>query len=163
MNAKNLIMDTLFRLVDIDVMVMVDEKKIDMLIRELEAGRLRFDSRFGKKKFSNFYLLRFIYTPKESEIDIKIDIAIAQSSFYKDVFVRKRKIKINNKKLNFISCEDLVVIKILSGRIIDISDAKELLLSNIENIDKELIKNIAKSIHVNRKLISIANDVGAKL
>jgi len=137
---------------DVDLMVAVDKDRIPDLIFQLESEGLKFDRKRGIVKISGFDLLRFIYTDKRYMLEIFVDIAAANTNFQKQILSRKQRLDFFGIKINIASCEDLILLKVLSGRPIDKLDAQVLIQENLKYIDKSYLTSQARELGTDRSL-----------
>jgi hypothetical protein len=70
-------------------------------------------------------------------IDIQIDLLLASSDFHKTALERAVPITLPaiGQEVSVVACEDLIVLKLLAGRLIDQADAAALLRVNREALD----------------------------
>jgi hypothetical protein len=64
---------------------------------------------------------------------------------------RKETLKINDYSLNISSPEDLIILKLLSGRAQDRLDAEKIIKLQKENLDKEYMKKWAQKLVIEFK------------
>ncbi len=74
----------------------------------------------------------------DEKTGLRIDIIFSYSLYEKEAFKRVNKIKIDDVGVNYVSVEDLIIHKIISGRERDFEDVKNIILKN-KNIDEEYI------------------------
>lgn len=135
---------------DVDIMVLIKKADIRPLIEELLKKGLKLDTEKPEVKLGGITLFRFIYSDEESLLDIKVDIAVATSSFFKESVHNRVRLNMLGKDLWFVKCEDLILLKFLSNRPIDIADAEELMQMNKETIDKEYLRKQASELGITR-------------
>jgi len=70
--------------------------------------------------------------------DFHIDFIIASIDLEKEAFKRKRIIRLHNIKAFFPTPEDLILLKIISGRPQDLLDAENIVLRHKEKLDSFL-------------------------
>lgn len=140
---------------DVDIMVIMKEKDLSYLIDIILKKGLRLDKEKSKVKLGEIALLRFIYFDEESLLDIKVDIAVARGGFAEEVVRNRIKLNVFGKDLWFTRCEDLILLKMLSNRPIDIADAKELRRINKEVIDKDYLYRWAQELKIDTQLREI--------
>jgi len=74
----------------------------------------------------------------DEKTGFRIDLIFSFSEYAKEALNRVNKIKIDNTYVNYVSIEDLIINKIISGRERDIEDIKSILIKN-KKIDKKYI------------------------
>jgi hypothetical protein len=123
--------------VDIDVLVAAGLDNFDLLQHKLmESSRFVFihdkPMVFGK--------IAFLRATLKSNPDISVDFLFSDDEFKNGALQRKETVKINEFSLNISSPEDLVILKLLSGRAQDRLDAEKIIKIQKENLDKEYMK-----------------------
>ena len=123
--------------VDIDVLVAAGLDNFGLLKHKLmESGRFVFihdkPMVFGK--------IAFLRATLKSNPDISVDFLFSDDEFKNGALQRKETVKINEFSLNISSPEDLVILKLLSGRAQDRLDAEKIIKIQKENLDKEYMK-----------------------
>jgi hypothetical protein len=87
-------------------------------------------------------LIQFTYSPPESFIDIRIDVLLADSPYHRTALARRVRASIPglDQDVSVLSAEDLIVHKLLAGRMIDRADAAGVLRTNRTEIDLDYLK-----------------------
>lgn len=124
---------------DIDITIGVDTSKAEVIIRLLTELNLKIlvndPIEFIKKTM--------VIPAIDEESGIRIDIIFSFSEYEKIALERVKKVEIDGVFINYISLEDLIIHKIISGRARDLEDAKNIMLKN-EEIDEKYIINWLK-------------------
>lgn len=141
---------------DVDIMVITKKFDAGALVATMSKKGLEPDKENPKVKLGEITLLRFKYTDEESFVDIKVDVAIAHGDFPEQVVGNRIKLNIFGKEMWFVKCEDLILLKLLSRRPIDIVDAQELFHLNKEILDIQYLRKNALELKINKKLQEIA-------
>lgn len=139
---------------DIDVMV-IAKGDINALIGGILKKGLKLDKDNKEVQLGDITLFRFVYQDEESLLDIKADVAVAKGGFPEKAVRNRIRLNIFGKDMWFVKCEDLIVLKMLSNRPIDIADAKELMCINKEIIDKEYLRKEAAELKISARLKEI--------
>ena len=137
---------------DIDLIVSFALENPFELINRIERAGFNFDKKKGVIKINGFKLLRFIYNDEDTGFEIFIDLVITKGEFQKQILNRKTKTDFLGIKVNIASLEDLILLKFLANRPIDIVDASVLLEENKKGIDKIYLKTWAKRLDIEDKL-----------
>jgi len=126
---------------DVDLLIGVDDIDTAVVLAKLiEAGiRPRRDppvTVIGEVEF-----IQAAYEPPETYVDLKIDILLAKSEYHRQAL--RRRITVPLPEAGFevavLRCEDLIILKLLAGRIIDRVDVIELLKSNRDRLDYDYL------------------------
>ncbi len=114
---------------DIDLLIIASGQQVKGLIQALEPVgfhlRNEHSIRLGQTD-----LFQFKYTPEGESLEIHLDLLVANGDFTKKAVARSVVIPGTNPALRVLCCEDLILMKLLSGRIIDLADATRLLELN---------------------------------
>lgn len=137
---------------DIDLMLMIDKKQLSYFISYMEKNDFKFDKKTGIVKLNSFELIRFSHQDEITGLEIFIDIVTATTDFQKQILRRKRQQAFFDIPINIASCEDIILLKILANRPIDLMDAQDLIKENIKEIDKDYLRDWAKQLGVKKKL-----------
>ncbi|MCD6579476.1 nucleotidyltransferase [bacterium] len=108
-------------------------EKITKIIKKLKLKILiKNPEEFVKKT----YVLPLIHEKSK----IRIDIIFSFSNYEKQAIKNGKKVKIGKTQVNFISLEDLIIHKIISGRGKDLDDVKNILLKNQDYNKQYIVK-----------------------
>lgn len=141
---------------DADFLVDVGDNLDDML-NAIQAAGLRPKHDPPVLSFGNHRFTQFLYEPPESLIDIQVDFLLADTEFQRDVLARRVVTRFPDAELDVfvLACEDLIVFKLLAGRIIDLADAAALLRANRDCLDFALLRRECGRIRVADELTRV--------
>ena len=82
-------------------------------------------------------IVQLLYEPKEAFMDIQIDLLLAESAFHREALARRVPARFPTwtSISSRLSCEDLLILKMNAGRMIDRADAAALLRLNRVGLD----------------------------
>lgn len=131
--------------VDIDFLVSTPLNDFDLLRRKVnESGRFVFIHEkpmiFGKVSFLRATLKR--------NTDISVDFLFADDDFKKEALRRKQTVNIDDFFINISTPEDLIILKLLSGREQDRLDANKIIKIQKEYLNKEYIQKWAEKLDI---------------
>lgn len=130
---------------DIDAVALVEELKIEPLLSALRRKGFYCDEKRPIKTIQGKPFITLIY----SKSKVYVDLFLARDEFQLQVFSRARKIRLNRMKVNIVSPEDLILIKLQSGRERDLDDVRIILSENASKLDLDYLKKWAKRLGVN--------------
>ena len=124
--------------VDIDFLVASGLDDFDTLQHKLtESNKFVFihdkPMVFGK--------ITFLRATTKKNTDIAVDFLFADDEFKNSALKRKEMVKVNEFFLYISSPEDLIILKLLSGREQDMLDAEKILKIQKDNLDQEYIRH----------------------
>jgi hypothetical protein len=122
---------------DVDLLIDSSKTDPDSLVRSMQERGFR-PMRFPA--LVNVGTARFIemlYTPPGTFVDIKVDLQLAESEYQRTALMRRTLFDLPEHKLRIeaISCEDLILHKLLAERMIDRADVVALLRANATSLD----------------------------
>ena len=137
---------------DVDVLASIHTMGVDKLIKILHSHGFVFDLRRGVIKIRDFEFFRCLYKEKDYGIELFVDLVMAGAPFQEEILKRKKQVMFFDKKINIASCEDLILLKLLADRPIDIVDAEELIEQNKDKLEKGYLKLWAARLGIKRRL-----------
>lgn len=125
---------------DIDIDILLDKSRIkEFLDRAREAG-----FKVDKKKCLRTGEERGVFQISYGEFHI--DFIIASIELEKEAFKRKKAIKLYGLKAFFPTPEDLILLKIISGRPQDLLDVEKVAIRHEGKLDTKYLKNWAQKL-----------------
>jgi hypothetical protein len=122
---------------DVDLLISVEPAfEVDLMKRLSEAGFTPLRQppilTLGEAR-----ILQLTFEPPDKFLDVRIDLFFADSEFHRLALSRRIPITLSGvaEPLYILSCEDLILFKLLAGRLIDRSDVAHLLRLNRDGID----------------------------
>jgi len=76
----------------------------------------------------------------DEKTGFRIDLIFSSTEYKKEALKRVNKIKIGDTYVNYVSVEDLIIYKIISGRERDLEDRKTILIKNKKIDEKYILK-----------------------
>jgi len=123
--------------VDIDLLVSIRLADLDNLRRHLtESGRFIFIH----EKPMVFGRISFLRATLRSNADISIDFIFSDDFFKIEALKRKEVVQLSDFVLNIATPEDLIILKLLSGREQDKLDAMKILQIQKNKLDKDYLQ-----------------------
>jgi hypothetical protein len=112
--------------VDIDITLGFDIDKLNRIIEVINSLELKILI----DDYQDFVKRTMVLPVQDKKTGIKIDFIFSYSEFEYKALNRTIKKKIGNHTINFISLEDLIIQKIVSGRARDIDDVRSIIVKN---------------------------------
>jgi hypothetical protein len=114
---------------DIDVTVWVEDREIPSVVADLTSAFLALDAD------PEAFVRRTRVLPLESGEGVRIDVIFGLLPFEHEAIRRARPIPIGGGSVRFCTAEDLVLMKIISNRDRDQSDARAIVLRRLADLD----------------------------
>ena len=113
---------------DIDGIIKIDNSKLDVFLKYLRKSGFTCNKENSIKLIHN---LPFLTTKYQ---DMFIDLFIARTEYQNEIFKRIKLIKYKNIKIPLVSIEDLILLKLISGRTRDdtVAEGKSVTLNDSE-------------------------------
>lgn len=121
---------------DVDLLIGIEGGEIESVVGCLEASGCRPKRSQAVVAVGTHRFLQFLYTPPGEFYDVQFDLLLAESELHKSAIGRRvqRDVPGVNRPVDVVRCDDLILLKLLAGRIIDRADAAMLLRENRDAI-----------------------------
>jgi hypothetical protein len=141
---------------DVDLLLGVAEDDSQPILRKLEDVGVR--SRHSRiVRVSGLDVIQFLYEPPDAFIDVQIDLLLGDSAYFQSALQRRVPMQLPGMDVEIavLACEDLILHKLLAGRIIDRADAAALLRANGSSLDSGYLSRWASNLGVRDSLVEI--------
>jgi hypothetical protein len=132
---------------DVDLLIAVDLSEIDPVVSALSMHGCRPKRSPPMIVVDQHHFAQFLYTPPDEFYEVQFDLLLAESELQKSALARRvtRDVPGISRPVDVLNCDDLILFKLVAGRIIDRADAAMLLRENRDSIDLSyLLSWIAK-------------------
>jgi len=144
---------------DVDLLIAIREPLLKDVLHELRRSGVRAQApvlRIGDDKF-----IQLIYEPPGSLVQIQVDLILATTEFHQQAI--DRRVELPRERLGFaaqvVRCEDLIILKLIAGRILDRVDVGELLKANRPELDFVYLTAWIRKLKLYRAFQEAWNDV----
>jgi Nucleotidyl transferase AbiEii toxin, Type IV TA system len=122
---------------DVDLLVDVRDLSPDELVEALKRAGMRPKREPAVLPVGDQRIIQLLYQPPGTFLDIQVDLLLADSAYQQEALTRARPAKLDDEhQIAVLSCEDLIVHKLLAGRIVDRADVAALLRANRAILDQ---------------------------
>jgi hypothetical protein len=129
---------------DVDALVLVEEKDLQRLLGLFSREGFSYDKKEPVKRIHGLRFITLVY-PK---LKTYVDLFIAGSNFHRGMLERAHSVRLASFEIPLISPEDLVLLKLLSGRDKDTEDVREILMANKKELDMAYLEKQARELEV---------------
>jgi Nucleotidyl transferase AbiEii toxin, Type IV TA system len=145
---------------DIDLLVAVPRDEIDRLVKVLEAAGCRPKHAPALRKLGDLRLAQFLYSPPGECYDVQFDLLLAETPLEKSALGRRIKCSVPGVSvpIDVLKCEDLILLKLASGRLIDHADAASLMRENRDTIDFQYLRSWAERLRLMGEVTKVWNE-----
>jgi hypothetical protein len=122
---------------DVDVLIAIDQSAVDPILDVLRAHGCRPKKSTPITTVGDLHFVQLLYTPPGEFYDVQVDLLLAESKLQQSAIARRvsRTVPGINRPVDVLHCDDLILFKLLAGRLIDRADAAMLLRENRAAID----------------------------
>lgn len=131
--------------VDIDFLVSFNLKDHPILKQKINESNAFVFIQAKPMTFEKISLLR---ATLKSNLDIFVDFLFADNEFQKEALSRRQTVKVADFAVNIPTPEDLILLKLISGREQDRLDAKKVFEMQKNHLNMEYIKRWSKKLQV---------------
>jgi hypothetical protein len=145
---------------DVDVLLIADDSKLLSLTARLEQAGFK-QKNTAMIDLGETNLLQFTFEPANAYLDVQIDLLLAKSAYAQQCLERSLTIPTEaiGIEIQVLGCEDLIVFKLLAGRVIDRVDVAALLNANADVLDQKLLEKLANEANVACALEEIRHEL----
>lgn len=129
---------------DADLVTFLSSDDLERLIAFARRRRARVSAAAVRKGAATDAFFRFTIK------GVQIDFMVGQTSFEFDVLSRRRHVRLFATKVPMASPEDVILMKLVSGRPQDWQDAKAILLRHARTLDTRYLEHWARALRVQR-------------
>lgn len=135
---------------DVDLLIGVEDARVDELVQRLVAARLRPKREPPVMTLGRMRLIQFLYEPPGSFLELQVDVLLATCQYQRAALARRVSIPVPGLDIDVfvLACEDLILHKILAGRIIDRVDCAALLRANRSALALDYLGKWARELNV---------------
>jgi hypothetical protein len=122
---------------DVDLLVGLDKLTPEALLEHLQRQGFRPKRYPALVQVGDHLFLQLLYEPPQAFMDIQIDLLLAQSAYQQEALNRRLPRTIAGLNCNpyVLSCEDVILHKLIAGRVLDRSDCAYLVRANSRDLD----------------------------
>jgi len=122
---------------DVDILIAIGDTNVTAMLDRLRKAHIRPKHTPALRSLGQIDLLQLLYEPPGTFLDLQIDLLIARSAYHEQALERCVTTRLDDLGLEVavVACEDLILLKLLAGRIIDRADAAAILRTNHSSLD----------------------------
>jgi hypothetical protein len=122
---------------DIDLLLGIDADHVQPVLRRLQEAGLRLKRDLPGITLGRLQLVQLLYEPPDALIDLQVDLLFGANQYHRTALSRRIVTKLPGFDLEIavLTCEDMILHKLLAGRMIDRADAVALLHANRGALD----------------------------
>jgi hypothetical protein len=145
---------------DVDLLVALSGVRPSNLLARLGSAGYRTKRSEPLIRLDDVECLQLFYSPPGALLEIQIDLLLADSPFYRQAL--ERRVVVSDSALGFplavVSCEDLIILKLIAGRVRDRLDAGELMKFNRNALDLSYLTQCIRQLNLPRAFAEAWSD-----
>ena len=145
---------------DADVLIAIDRRRIDEVVLRLKQAGFHPKHSPPALTIDGQTILQFMYQPEDALLPFQFDVLLADAHFQRDYLIRavERRLPGSDQPIQVVRPDDLIIMKLSAGRIIDRADAAMLLRENRDEIDFERLQMAVRSLELTADYDAIWRD-----
>lgn len=145
---------------DVDLLIALDAIRPQALLAQLAAAGYRSKGARPLIRLEDAEFIQLLHEPREAFMDVQIDLLLADSPFHRQAIERRVPLPVTalGFELDVVSCEDLILLKLLAWRMLDRADASELLKINQATLDIPYLAGWVRQLNLQQRFSDAWND-----
>jgi hypothetical protein len=142
---------------DVDLLIGLERAHGARIVQHMEAAGFKTKRYPPVMQLGRLDLVQFLYNPPDTLLDIQVDLLLGESEYQRAALSRRVATRLPglDVELFVLSCEDLIVYKLLAGRILDVADCAALLVANRGALDWSYLARWSQSLGLTRELSDV--------
>ena len=145
---------------DVDLLLGIGETELEPLLESLCAARIRTKRQPAVQALGSLRIAQLLYEPPDALLEVQIDLLLGDSDYHREALARRTPADLPGLGVDIfvLSCEDLVIHKLLAGRVLDRVDAAALLRANRTALDLEYLARWADRLDLSREFAEVRSE-----
>jgi hypothetical protein len=139
---------------DVDLLVAIDDNQLVDVLRELARGGFHCRRLSPILTIGNTRIIQLLHDVPDIALEIRVDLLLADTDFEKQALTRATEFPLEDvaSPILVVACEDLIIFKLLAGRILDRADVAYLLRANKNRIDLAHLQHWSRKLELTGEL-----------
>lgn len=122
---------------DVDLLVGIGARRLEELLGALGAAGFRAKHTPAVRQLGAMRIVQLEFEPEGAFVSIPVDLLLVDSEYHREALRRRVPMRLAGiaGDIFVLACEDLVLHKLIAGRIIDRADAAAVLRANRDTVD----------------------------
>ena len=145
---------------DVDILVGLAAEEESTVIAVLRTAGFRVKHDPAVMQLGELRLLQLLVQPPGSYLDIQVDLLLVSTEFHRRALTRKVPVRLPGQgmEVEVLTCEDLILYKLIAGRILDRADVHALLRANAQSLDMDYLARTSSDLGVRSDLEAILTE-----
>ncbi|HEY4760529.1 MAG TPA: nucleotidyl transferase AbiEii/AbiGii toxin family protein [Thermoguttaceae bacterium] len=142
---------------DVDLLIGIDASQLDKILTQLRALEIRPKHSPPIISLGQLNIIQMLYEPHEAFMEVQIDLLLAETDYLRAALERRIPTRLPYIPLEIavLTCEDLILHKLLAGRIIDRADVAALLRLNFASLDRNYLTHWVNQLQLTAEYTDI--------
>jgi hypothetical protein len=142
---------------DVDLLLALGDVDTNELLQHLRPLGFHAKNARDLVKLGELEILQLIYAPPDAFVDVQVDLLLANDDYQLGALARCVEVDLPESGVSVpvLSCEDLILHKLMAGRMIDLADAAALCRANRTALDWTYLRPWADDLEVGRELAQV--------
>lgn len=139
---------------DVDLVIEIGQGSPDAVLLALQKAGFRAKRTPAIRQLGSMRILQMEYDPPDAFVSIPTDVLLVDSAYHHTALQRPVPYRLSDasSEIMVLACEDLILHKLLAGRVIDRSDAAALIRANRAALDVAYLRQWARELAVESEL-----------
>ncbi|MBM3246380.1 MAG: nucleotidyltransferase family protein [Candidatus Omnitrophica bacterium] len=138
---------------DVDIDILLNKNQISHFLNKAKKAGFKVNAKICKSRIKESGTFQINCG------SFHIDFIIASTAFEKEAFKRKQKLKLYGVKAYFPTPEDIVLLKIIPGRLQDLSDVEKIAARHKAKLDTKYLADWARRLSEEAQDMRIVNEL----
>jgi hypothetical protein len=142
---------------DVDLLIGLEAADLSAILAQLYQAGLRPKRQPPITTLGKLRMVQLLYEPAEAFVDVQVDLLLADSEYHRAALSRRTMMRLPDVEFDVfvLTVEDLVLHKLIAGRVVDRADSAALLRMNRAGLDLAYLLGWAESLGVTTDLAEI--------
>jgi hypothetical protein len=139
---------------DVDLLLGIGAQDAERVLNQLCAADIRPKRSPPIVSVGKLQIVQLLYSPPETFVDLQIDLLLAESGYPLESLRRRVPTQLPGLDITIavLTCEDMILHKLLAGRLLDRVDAAALLRANRHSVDLDYLLRWAGNLAISGDL-----------
>jgi hypothetical protein len=142
---------------DVDILIGLEEQDEESVLQRLVAANIRAKRQPPIVTLGRLRMVQLLYEPPGTYLDLQIDLLLADCDYQKEALKRRHRVQLPglDVAVAVLSCEDLILHKLLAARILDRADAAMLLRANRATLELRYLAHWSRILGLTKELAEV--------
>jgi hypothetical protein len=142
---------------DVDLLIGIETRQLDKILPQLQALGIRPKHSPPIMPLGQMNIIQMLYEPPEAFMEVQIDLLLAETDYLRTALERRIPTQLPDISIEtaVLTCEDLILHKLLAGRLIDRADIAALLKFNLASLDRHYLVHWANQLQLVAEFASV--------